>query len=153
VLVVGEMRDPETIALALTAAETGHLVFATLHSGGVVSAVERIVDATPRERQGQIRTQLAEALRAVIAQRLLPRARGGGRVPAVEVLRVNHAAASLIREAKTSQLASAIQAGRREGMITLERSLADRVLAGEVRMVDARAAANDAESFALHVGK
>ena len=149
VLLVGEMRDPETIALALTAAETGHLVFASLHSGGAASAIERIVDAYPKERQAQIRTQVADALRVVVAQRLLPRARGTGRVPAVEVLRLTHAAASMVRDGKTAQLASVIHAGRREGMISLERSLADRVTAGEVRVEHARAVANDAEALAM----
>lgn len=153
VLVVGEMRDPETIALALTAAETGHLVIATLHSGGAASAVERIVDSYPAERQSQIRTQLADSLRAVVAQRLLPRARGSGRIPAVEVLRMNHAAASLVREAKTAQLTSVLQSGRREGMLTLERSLADRVLAGEVRVEHARAAANDLAALGMYLNK
>jgi twitching motility protein PilT len=149
VLVVGEMRDAETIGLALTAAETGHLVLATLHSGSAAGAVERIVDAHGPDRQAQVRSQLAESLRVVVAQRLVPRARGGGRLPALEVLRINHAAASLVREGKTAQLASVIQSGRREGMITLERSLADRVLAGEVRLEHARAVANDATALAL----
>ncbi len=151
VIVVGEMRDPETIALALTAAETGHLVLATLHSGSAASAIDRIVDAYPPGRQGQIRAQLADVLRVVLAQRLLPRARGSGRTLAVEVLRVNHAAASMIREGKTAQLATLLQSSRREGMIPLERSLADRALAGDVRMEDARRAANDAEVFARYV--
>ena len=153
VLIVGEMRDPETIALALTAAETGHLVIATLHSGSAASAVERIVDAYGPERQAQIRNQIADSLRVVVAQRLLPRARGNGRIPALEVLRVNHAAASMIRESKTAQLASVIQSGRREGMISLERCLADRVLAGEVRPEHARAAANDASALAMLLAK
>jgi twitching motility protein PilT len=153
VIVVGELRDPETIALALTAAETGHLVIGTLHSGGAASAVERIVDSYSNERQAGIRAQLADVLRVVIAQRLVPRARGGGRVPAVEVLRVNHAAASMIREAKTAQLASVLQSGRREGMISLERCLADRVNTGEVRVEHARAAANDAGALATYLSK
>jgi len=153
VLIVGEMRDPETIALALTAAETGHLVIATLHSGSAASAVERIVDSYGPERQAQIRNQIADSLRVVVAQRLLPRARGSGRIPALEVLRVNHAAASMIREGKTAQLASVIQSGRREGMISLERCLADRVLAGEVRLEHARAAANDAGALAMLLTK
>ena len=153
VLVVGEMRDPETIALALTAAETGHLVFATLHSGSAASAIERIVDSYGPERQAQIRTMVADCLRAVVAQRLLPRSRGGGRIPAVEVLRMTHAAASLVREAKTSQLTTVIQSSRKEGMISLERSLADRVLAGEVRPEHARAAANDASALAMYLTK
>ncbi|NOU28656.1 MAG: PilT/PilU family type 4a pilus ATPase [Polyangiaceae bacterium] len=147
VLLVGEMRDPETIALALTAAETGHLVLASLHSRSAASAVDRIVDASAPERQQQIRIQLAESLRGVVSQRLLPRARGTGRVAAVEVLRMNHAVASMIREGKTAQISHAIQAGRAEGMLSLERSLADRVRAGEIRMEDARAVANDPASL------
>jgi twitching motility protein PilT len=152
VLLVGEMRDPETIGLALTAAETGHLVLASMHSGSSASAVERIVDSYPPERQGQIRVQLADALRAVVAQRLLPRARGSGRIPAVEVLRVTHAVANLIREGKTAQIPTALQSGRKEGMLALERCLADRVMAGEISAEDARAAANDPASLARYVG-
>jgi twitching motility protein PilT len=151
VLLVGEMRDPETIGLALTAAETGHLVLASMHSRSSASAVERIVDSYAPERQQQIRVQLADSLRAVIAQRLLPRARGGGRLPAIEVLRVTHAVANIIREGKTAQLATSLQSGRREGMLALERCLADRVLAGEIRVEDARAAANDPASLARYL--
>ncbi|MFO0738869.1 MAG: PilT/PilU family type 4a pilus ATPase [Labilithrix sp.] len=150
-ILVGEMRDPESIGLALTAAETGHLVFATLHSRSAASAVERIVDSYPPERALQIRSQLADSLRAVVAQRLVPSARGSGRVPALEVLRVNHAAASLIRDGKTAQLGTVIQAGRKDGMIMLERCLAERVAAGEVRLEDARAAANDPASLTLQM--
>jgi twitching motility protein PilT len=153
VILIGEMRDPESISLALTAAETGHLVLASLHSRSAASAVERIVDAYPPDRATQIRTQLADSLRAVIAQRLLPRARGSGRIIALEVMRSTHAIAALIRDGKTAQLASAIQSGRREGMITLERSLADRVAAGEVRAEDARAAANDPTALAMYATK
>jgi twitching motility protein PilT len=153
VLLLGEMRDPETIGLAITAAETGHLVLSSLHSRSAASAIERIVDAYPPERQTQIRVQLADALQAVVVQRLLPRARGGGRVPCVEVLRGTHAVASLIREGKTAQLHTAIQSGRRDGMILLERSLADRVSAGEVRIDDARAVANEPASLAMFLGK
>jgi twitching motility protein PilT len=153
VLLVGEMRDPETIALALTAAETGHLVLASIHSRGAAAAIERIVDAYGGEKRNQVRVQLAESLRAVIGQRLLPRARGSGRIPAVEVLRVNHAVAALIREGRTAQISSAIQSGRREGMVSLERCLADRVAAGEITLEDARAAANDPESLAAYLPK
>jgi twitching motility protein PilT len=153
VILIGEMRDPETISLALTAAETGHLVLASLHSRSAASAIERIIDAYPPERASQIRSQLADSLRAVIAQRLLPRARGSGRVVALEVLRANHAVAALIRDGKTAQITSVIQAGRREGMIMLERSLADRVAAGEVRLEDARAAANDPAALAMYQPK
>jgi twitching motility protein PilT len=153
VLLLGEMRDPETIGMALTAAETGHLVLSSLHSGSASSTVERIVDSYPPARQGQVRVHLADALRAVVVQRLLPRARGTGRVVALEVLRVTHAVASMVREGKTSQIASAIQSGKRDGMVSLERSLADRVQAGDVRIEDARAAANDPASLAMYVGK
>jgi twitching motility protein PilT len=153
VILIGEMRDPETISLALTAAETGHLVLASLHSRSAASAIERIIDAYPPERASQIRSQLADSLRAVVVQRLLPRARGSGRVIALEVLRANHAVAALIRDGKTAQLSSVIQAGRREGMIMLERSLADRVAAGDVRLEDARAAANDPAALAQYQPK
>jgi twitching motility protein PilT len=153
VILVGEMREPETIGLALTAAETGHLVLSSLHAPSAASAIERIVDAYPPQRQAQIRVQLADTLRAVVAQWLLPRARGGGRIPVVEVLRVTHAVAALVRDGRTAQIATAIQSGRREGMITLERCLADRVQAGEVRLDDARALANDPASLSLYVGK
>jgi twitching motility protein PilT len=152
VILIGEMRDPETISLAMTAAETGHLVLASLHSRSAASAVERIVDTYPPERANQVRTQLADALRAVVAQRLLPRARGTGRIPALEVMRGTTNIAALIREGKTAQIGSAIQSGRREGMITLERCLADRVAAGEIRLEDARAVANDPTALGLHVG-
>ena len=153
VLLVGEMRDPETIGLALTAAETGHLVLSSLHSGSAASAVERIVDAYPPARQSQIRVQLADSLRAVVVQRLLPRARGGGRIPALEVLRVTHAVASLIREGKAAQIATAMQSGHRDGMISLERCLANRVQAGEVRLEDAKAASNDPASLSMYMNK
>jgi twitching motility protein PilT len=153
VLLLGEMRDPDTIGLALTAAETGHLVLSSLHSGSAASAVERIVDAYPPERQSQIRVQLADSLRAVVVQRLLPRARGSGRIAALEVLRVTHAVASLVREGKTAQIATAMQSGRKEGMISLERCLADRVQAGEVRIEDARAASNDPASLSMYMSR
>ncbi len=153
VILVGEMRDPETIGLALTAAETGHLVLSSLHSRSAASVIERIVDTYAPARQQQIRVQLADSLRAVVSQRLLPRARGAGRIPAVEVLRVNHAVAAMVREGRTAQIASVLQSGRRDGMIALERCLADRVQTGEVRLEDARAAANDAEALAMYLAK
>ncbi|MEZ4301800.1 MAG: PilT/PilU family type 4a pilus ATPase, partial [Polyangiaceae bacterium] len=143
ILLIGEMRDPETISLALTAAETGHLVLASLHSRSAASAVERIVDAYPAERQQQIRVQIADSLRAVVAQRLVPRASGEGRALAVEVLRVNHAIANAIREARTGTIQSAIQSGRRDGMLPLERCLADLVQRRQISPDAARAAAND----------
>ncbi len=147
-IVIGEMRDPESIGLTLTAAETGHLVLASMHSRSAVSAIERAIDTYPPERQQQVRVQLADSLRAVVSQRLIPRARGTGRVPAVEILHVNHSVASQIREGRTPQIMTALQSGRKEGMLQLERCLADLVQGGQVRLEDARAAANDVESLA-----
>ena len=111
------------------------------------------MDAYPPERAAQIRVQLADSLKAIVVQRLVPRAHKNGRIPAVEVLRVTHAVASMIREGKTAQLTTAMQSGRREGMIPLERCLADRVLAGEVDLEDARAAANDPASLAAYLAR
>jgi len=147
ILLIGEMRDPETISLALTAAETGHLVFATLHTRTAASAVERIVDTYPPERQRQIRVQLADSLRAVIAQRLVPTADGAGRVPAVELLRVTYGVANLIREGRTAQIVNALQGGGSEGMLVLERNLADLVRANRIRRETALATANDASAL------
>lgn len=142
-LLIGEMRDAETIGLALTAAETGHLVFASLHSRTAPSAVERVVDTYPPERQRQIRVQLADALRAVVSQRLVPTADGAGVAPAVEVLRVTHGVANLIREHRTAQIVSALQSGGQDGMLVLERHLAELVRAGRINRETAVAAAND----------
>jgi twitching motility protein PilT len=153
VLVVGEMRDAESISLALTAAETGHLVLTSLHSRSTASAVERIVDTYPPERQVQVRVQLADALQVVVAQRLLPRARGSGRVVALEVLRVTHAVASAIREGKTAQIPGMVQSSRREGMIPLERCLADLVQSGTIALDTARAVANEPPSLESYLAK
>jgi twitching motility protein PilT len=123
VIVVGEMRDKETIAAALTAAETGHLVLATLHAPSAAGAVDRIIDVFPESGQRQIRTQLAGSLRTVVTQYLLPR-RDGGRAPAVEVVPVTYAVSNIIRKGDLHTLPTAIQSGRDAGMIPLERSLA-----------------------------
>lgn len=147
ILLIGEMRDPETISLALTAAETGHLVFASLHSRTAASAVERIVDTYAPERQRQIRVQLADSLRAVISQRLVPSADGAGQLPAVELLRITPAVANLIREGRTAQIVNALQAGAGEGMLVLERCLADLVRANRIRRDTAQAAANDSATL------
>lgn len=143
VLLIGEMRDAETVGLALTAAETGHLVFASLHSRTAPSAIERIVDTYPPERQRQVRVQLADGLRAVIAQRLVASRAGGALLPAVELLRVTHGVGNLIREHRTAQLVSALQAGGAEGMLVLERHLAELVRAGRIDREVAVAAANE----------
>lgn len=122
VILVGEMRDPETIATVLTAAETGHLVFSSLHAPSAAEATERIVDVFQGSRQKQVLTQLAAVLRAVVAQQLLPR-KGQGRVAAREILVNTAAVASLIRENNIAQIRSAIQTGAKEGMVTMENSI------------------------------
>ncbi len=143
VLLIGEMRDAETVSLALTAAETGHLVLASLHSRSAASAVDRIIDTYPPDQKPQIRTQLADALRVVVSQRLIPRSSGDGRVVALEVLRASYAVAGAIRDAKSSNLQSAMQSGKKEGMIPLERCLADLVQKRQITIESARAVAND----------
>jgi twitching motility protein PilT len=137
VVLVGEMRDPETMQAALTIAETGHLVFATLHTNSAAQSIDRIVDSFPDHQRSQIRTQLASTLRGVISQRLLPKI-GGGRVPAVEILLDTPAVASNIREGKTHLIDSIIQTSKELGMITLEDSLSQLVLSGIVKYDDAR---------------
>jgi twitching motility protein PilT len=131
VLLVGEMRDPESIGVALSIAETGHLVFATLHTNDTAQALDRIIDVFPAERRDQIQVQLASTLQAVIYQRLLPRTHGG-LVAAFEVLRVNHAVRNLLREGKTNQLRNVIATHSGEGMQTLEQSLTGLVADGIV---------------------
>lgn len=119
VILVGEMRDLDTIETALTAAETGHLVFGTIHTNSAADAVDRIVDVFPEGRQRQIRLQLSMALKAVVSQQLLPKI-GGGRVAACEIMIVDYAIANLIRDAKTQQILNAIQTGSASGCITME---------------------------------
>ncbi|MBX5465640.1 MAG: type IV pilus twitching motility protein PilT [Clostridia bacterium] len=129
VIMVGEMRDLETIAIALTAAETGHLVLATLHTPSAPLAVDRIVDVFPAEQQNQVRVQLAGVLEGIVAQRLVPSSDGRRRYPVAEVLVATHAVRNLIREGKTAQLASVMESSRQQGMVTLRES-AGRLLAG-----------------------
>jgi twitching motility protein PilT len=132
VILLGEMRDLETIGTALTAAETGHLVFATLHTQDAASTVDRLIDVFPAEQQGQIRAQIAGTLQGVVTQTLLPTADGQGRVPAVEILFPEDAVRNLIRQHKIEQIYSVMQTGTARGMMTLEQSLADLVLRGIV---------------------
>ena len=136
VLLVGEMRDLESIGLALTLAETGHLVFSTLHTNDASQAIDRIVDVFPAHRQEQIRVQLASSLSAVIAQRLLPRI-GGGMVAVFEILVANNPVRNLIREGKTNQLLNVITTSAQEGMCTMESSLVDLIGAGVITYDDA----------------
>jgi twitching motility protein PilT len=124
VILVGEMRDLETIATALTAAETGHLVFGTLHTQSAAQSVDRIVDVFPAHQQQQVRTQLAGTLQAVVTQQLVPRADSRGRVLAAEILIATPAVRNLIREGKTHQVPSAMQAGAKFGMATMDQALA-----------------------------
>jgi twitching motility protein PilT len=132
VILLGEMRDLETISTALTAAETGHLVFATLHTQDAASTVDRLIDVFPAAQQGQIRAQIAGTLQGVVTQTLVPTADGQGRVPAVEILFPDDAVRNLIRQAKIEQIYSIMQTGTKRGMMTLEQSLADLVLRGVV---------------------
>ena len=122
VVMIGEMRDPETIATAITVAETGHLVLATLHTYSAAQTIDRIIDAFPPHQQGQIKSQLSMTLAAIISQRLVPK-KDGGRVAAREILINNDAVANLIRESKVAQLRSVIETGSSQGMITLEKHL------------------------------
>jgi twitching motility protein PilT len=131
VILVGEMRDPETIATVLTAAETGHLVLSTLHTNDTSQAVSRILDSFPAANQAQIRQQFSLALLAVVAQQLIPGEKGA-RYPAVEILMASSGVRSLIRKAEDHQLYSAISTGRGEGMITMEQSLAEMVRTGRI---------------------
>jgi twitching motility protein PilT len=128
VILVGEMRDPETISLGITAAETGHLVFATLHTQDAAQSIDRLIDAFPPEQQNQVKAQLAMTLQGVISQQLLPRADGDGRVVALEIMTASDAVRNGLREGKTHEIYSYIQMGAQHGMQTMEQSLADLVV-------------------------
>jgi twitching motility protein PilT len=134
VILVGEMRDLETIHTALTAAETGHLVFATLHTQDAPQSVDRIIDVFPAHQQQQVRTQLAAALQGIVTQQLVPKPDGRGRAVAAEVLVATPAVRNLIREGKTHQIYSAMQAGGKFGMQTMDTALADLVKKGAITM-------------------
>ncbi len=124
IILVGEMRDLETISAAITASETGHFVMGTLHTTGAAKTIDRVIDVFPPYQQQQVRTQLATVLKAVITQTLLPRADGNGRVPAFEILIVNDAVSNLIREGKTYQIGTVMQTNQKSGMILLDMYLA-----------------------------
>ena len=146
VVLLGEMRDLETISAAITIAETGHLVFATLHTNSAAQSIDRMVDVFPAEQQPQIRSQLSAVLMAVCSQRLVP-AIGGGRVVAAEIMVANSAVRSIIREGKTHQLDTTIQTGANEGMQTMDRTLAKLVQQGTVTYDHAREYAVDMHEF------
>jgi twitching motility protein PilT len=147
VILVGEMRDLETVATALTAAETGHLVLSTLHTNDAQQAVHRIVDVFPPAQQSQIRHQLALALHAIVVQQLVPRTDGRGRVPAVELLLANYAVRHHIRSDKLEKLYNEIALGKRQGMMALEESLAQLVQRGAVDLEEARMRASHPDAF------
>lgn len=147
VILVGEMRDFETIQIAITAAETGHLVFATLHTNDTVQTVDRIIDVFPPNQQPQIRTQLALVLQAVVSQQLLPKMDGSGRAIATEVMVTNSAIRSLIREGKSHQLRTSIQTGGKYGMHTLDSDLLQLYKQRQVTFQEAYMRAADPEEF------
>jgi len=137
VLLVGEMRDNETMQLAITAAETGHLVFATLHTNNAAESIDRMIDVFPPGQQEQIRIQLANNIQAVISQQLLPRASGSGRVPATEIMVATPAIRNLIRENKTHQIPSMIQTSAQHGMMTMDQCLRDFYMRGWIKLEEA----------------
>jgi twitching motility protein PilT len=143
VIVIGELRDLETISLAMTAAETGHFVLATLHTSNAVRTISRMIGAFPSNQQGQVRTMLSESLRCVISQRLVVAKDGSGRIPALEMLVINKAIGNLIRDEKTIQVRSAIQTGGAHGMYLLEQSLNDLVRTGQIDREEALRIAED----------
>lgn len=145
VVLIGELRDLETISAALTMAETGHLVFATLHTTDAAQTVDRIIDVFPSHQQQQVRTQLASTLKLVVCQTLVQKREGRGRVAAREILVVTPAVSNLIREGKTFQIYGAIDTGVRQGMISMDRALADLVKRGLISMDEALDKANRPE--------
>jgi twitching motility protein PilT len=146
VVLVGELRDLETMSMALQAAETGLLVFGTLHTNSAAKAVDRLIDSFPAEEQEQVRTVLAEVLKSVVSQVLLKK-KGGGRVPAFEVLRGSSALSNSIREGKTNMITTLIQTGRTAGMIGMDQYLVDLVLASAVDADEAYERALDKDQF------
>lgn len=148
VILVGEMRDFETISVAITAAETGHLVLSTLHTIGAASTVDRIIDVFPPHQQQQIRVQFANVLEAIISQQLIPKADGFGRVAAFEVLHANHAVRNLIREGKTHQLLSVMQTNRKMGMIVMDEAITQLYNTGKISKDMAIQFAQDPDAMA-----
>jgi twitching motility protein PilT len=137
VILVGEMRDPETIKTAVTAAETGHLVYSTLHTNSASQTIDRIIDSFPPEQQDQVRVQLASSLIGIFSQRLIP-SQKGGLVPAYELLVNTKAVANVIRENRTHEIDMLIETGTEHGMISMNNSLLDLVRSGDITLDDAR---------------
>ncbi len=153
VILVGEMRDLETIELAITAAETGHLVFGTLHTSSAAKTIDRIIDAFPAGQQAQIRTMLSESIKGILCQQLLRRSDKPGRVAALEILFCKTAIANLIREAKTFQIASMIQTGKGDGMQLLDQSIMDFLMKKQITPEEAFLKANDKSAFERFIKK
>lgn len=153
VILVGEMRDLETIELAITAAETGHLVFGTLHTSSAAKTVDRIIDAFPAGQQAQIRTMLSESLKGVLCQQLLKRIDKPGRLAALEILFCKTSIANLIREAKTFQIPSMIQTGKGDGMQLLDQAIMDFLMKKQISPEEAYLKANDKNAFERFIKK
>ncbi len=151
VILVGEMRDQETIELGITAAETGHLVFGTLHTNSAPKTVYRIIDVFPADQQSQIRSMLAESLKGVVSQVLLKKKGGKGRVAALEIMVGTSALANLIREHKLHQIPSVIQTGKKEGMQLLDQHIMDHLMAGTIDPREAYTKAHNKQIFASHL--
>lgn len=152
IILLGELRDYETIKVALAAAETGHLVFSTLHTQSAKDTINRIIDVFDGAQQNQIRTQLAATLKSVICQALVPRKDGKGRVPALEIMMVNDAIANHIRGNTLHEIPNAIAQGKREGMQTLDQHLAELYIKGAISRDDAEGVANDVGNLSLYIG-
>ncbi len=146
VIMVGEMRGPETIATAVTAADTGHLVFSTLHTNNAAQTIDRVIDTFPPEQQNQIRVQLSQSLAGIFSERLIPRI-SGGVIPAYELLVNNAAVSNLIREGRTHEINVVIETGLQEGMVSMNRTLAELVRRGDITPENARAYATDQKAF------
>ena len=151
VIFLGEMRDHETIQTAMTAAETGHLVLATLHTSGAVNTVDRIIDSFPAAQQSQIRIQLSAVLQTIVSQQLIP-AKGGGIVPAFEIMHVNNAIRSLIRDAKTHQIDNTIASGAAEGMVSMDQSIVRLVREGLIDKDTALSYASNPDQLKRRLG-
>ncbi|EKE16526.1 MAG: hypothetical protein ACD_11C00004G0024 [uncultured bacterium] len=152
VVLIGELRDLDTISTAMTAAETGHLIIATLHTNDAAQTVDRIVDVFPAHQQNQVRSQLASVLLGVVSQRLVPKV-GGGRIPALEIMIKNNAIENLIRENKSYQIPSVIETSIKNGMVSLDKSLANLVQRGLITADDAFVYADNREYFQILIGK
>lgn len=152
VVLIGEMRDLDTIGTAMTAAETGHLILATLHTNDSAQTIDRIIDVFPAHQQNQMRSQLASVLVGVLSQRLIPKV-GGGRVPALEIMIKNHAVENLIRENKAYQIDSVIETSMREGMVSMDKSLSELIKKGIVTADDAFAYSKNKEYLQMLLNK